>query len=330
MDKNGRPPYAPQVVKEMGEYSQSRIRKQNEQSGQKRAISGRTTGKSRKYKGIRLNKRIAVGLVSLGIIGTLATQALTNSVQEYISSLNTNHITISNLVKYNEREDSIVAQEVLGRIQLTQDTKQIEEIEKQAEQIRELEEAIEAYERLEDKEDRNTLEELEYIHAYQTIGNSRGLLLDTYTDMIQNKVAQAYGITKLEDIQKIEVHDYINTSDNSHNPTIDIDKYTAKTEDDIRLVKKSLFDFGKDTMPDELEQAVMEARTLLDADDYYDTMNPDDFPYEAFIRVFHNMEGFSNLQFEVKENGDLKTIFPEKEVKNETKETKTIDDEDER
>ena len=74
------------------------------------------------------------------------------------------------------------------------------------ERLADLTQAITTYNSLKNKTDRTFNEEEAYLHACNTIGESKQLVTDNYNAIIKKKIAEAYGIKDPSDVNRIQVY----------------------------------------------------------------------------------------------------------------------------
>ena len=167
--------------------------------------------------------------------------------------------------------------------------------------LEKLELLINDYKQLKHKNDR-TYEE-RYLEACQAICNSKELVIETYTNTIKAKVAQAYGITEPEKINQIEIKDPITTSSTDglmHNPNI-------KLPDGTFIVKDYFLNPNKG-MDSTLAKNIIKARALIDERQFSDSTKIDELPIENIIETFEDAKNFEKeYKLNVDENGNIKT-----------------------
>ena len=146
--------------------------------------------------------------------------------------------------------------------------------------------SIQEYEEMKNQEDRNVDEEQQYLETCKHICESKKLVIDTYTNTIKGKVAQAYGIKDVNEINKIDIKDEVRVSSSEpeeHNPMI------VLPNNDV-IVKEQILNSNK-TMPKEVANAIVEARSLLDVD-YTNKTSVNEMPVENIINIFHKSQEF--------------------------------------
>ena len=212
---------------------------------------------------------------------------------------------ISTLAKnFNSAPDSkqavVMASEIDDYITNIEQYSQITSQE-EVDQLRTLENAIQRYNVLKYKSDKTFEEEEEYLDVCRTICESKALVIDTYTDTIKNKVAEAYGITDPKLINIIDVKDNIHidksNGKNFHDREIDL-KGFATIKDNPRL----------DTdvqMPEQLAEHVTNARALLDVNYDFSEMSIKDLPVDQIIDTFQEALEFDNYRIVRDAEGNL-------------------------
>lgn len=172
--------------------------------------------------------------------------------------------------------------------------------------IEELSSAITTYKQLKHKPSRTYSEEQQFMEASRIICESKRLVIDTYTNTIKGKVAEAYGITDPEEIAKIEISDYIHASSSEveHNPKIVMPDGTV-------IGKDRFLSFGTE-MNSTLANNIISARALLDANGFSENLRVEDLPVDDIIRTFEKAKKF-NEEYKVLRNtkGDLKAVEEE-------------------
>ena len=214
---------------------------------------------------------------------------------------------ISTLVKnFNSAQDSkqavVIASEFDDYITNIEQYSQITSLE-EVDQLRALENAIQRYNVLKYKSDKTFEEEEEYLDVCRTICESRTLVIDTYTDTIKNKVAEAYGITDPKEIDSIDVRDYMSYDKGNgkynHKREIKLPNYIEITENPI---SNSKFDVK---MPEQLAEHVTNARALLDVNYDFSEMSIKDLPVDQIIDTFQEALEFDNYRIVRDAEGNL-------------------------
>lgn len=237
---------------------------------------------------------IGIGLASPTVISTLANKY--NSAKDSKQA-----IEIA-----NEYDDFIASIEQHSQITSQEDL----------EALQQLEDAIQRYTDLKYKKDRTFNEEQEFLNACRIICESKHLVIDTYTDSIKNKVAEAYGITDPVLIRLIKVKDEVHFDKGNgkvyHNRTID-------TWGHGTIVVNANSDIETE-MPKELAENVTNARALLDVDYDPDKMTTADLPVDEIIDTFQEAINFNDYKIVRDADGNLSMELIEQE--------QTIDDEE--
>ena len=214
---------------------------------------------------------------------------------------------ISTLAKnFNSAQDSkqavVIASEFDDYITNIEQYSQITSLE-EVDQLRALENAIQRYNVLKYKSDKTFEEEEEYLDVCRTICESRTLVIDTYTDTIKNKVAEAYGITDPKEIDSIDVHDYMSYDKGNgqygHRREIKLPNYIEITENPI---SNSKFDVR---MPEQLAENVTNARALIDVGYDFSEMSIKDLPVDQIIDTFQEALEFDNYRIVRDAEGNL-------------------------
>lgn len=171
--------------------------------------------------------------------------------------------------------------------------------------------AISTYKQLKYRKDRTLQEEQDYIDACKVICESKYLVINTYTDIIRGKVAEAYGITDPEEIKDIVVRDVTT----GVNPP---EQYTSITlPDGTRIVEDNFLNPNSD-MDSKLASAVRAARALLEEQYSFTSEGIKELPVEKIIKTFEEAKDFEeNYRLSVKKNGDVETIKIEHEQEKE-------------
>ena len=153
------------------------------------------------------------------------------------------------------------------------------------------------------KSDKTFEEEEEYLDVCRTICESKALVIDTYTDTIKNKVAEAYGITDPKEIDSIDVRDYMSYDKGNgkynHKREIKLPNYIEITENPI---SNSKFDVK---MPEQLAEHVTNARALLDVNYDFSEMSIKDLPVDQIIDTFQEALEFDNYRIVRDAEGNL-------------------------
>lgn len=165
--------------------------------------------------------------------------------------------------------------------------------------IENLSAAIVNYKELKHKDNKSFREQEEYIQACKTISESKDLVTDMYTDAIKVKVARAYGITDLEEINKIEVTNY--THSTSDGPQIVLP--------DGRTIRKDYF-MNKDlSMNETLATHITKARSLREAGEFSENKKIEDLPTDDIIGIFEEAKKFTeDYTIFSNKNGDIEAV----------------------
>ena len=170
--------------------------------------------------------------------------------------------------------------------------------------LKNLESAITDYKVLKYRQNKTFDEEQRYIETCKIISESKDIVINAYTDTIKAKVAEAYGITEKEEIDKIEISDFIELATvdgaNPHNPQIVM-------PDGTRIVKDQLFNQDQ-SMDKTLEKNIIKARALIDEQDFSEYDKIKDLPVDKIIDTFEEAKKFEkNYKLTLDKNGNIKT-----------------------
>lgn len=236
-------------------------------------------------------KMASIGLAfGLGAVTTPVISAIARNVNEAYNTKQAVEMAAST-DKYIE---SIMNNEIS---QITFDEEDIVKIES-------LQLAINDYKELKYKQNKTYNEEQKYMDACKTICQSKELVINVYTDTIKSKVAEIYGITDRDEIDKIEITDPVelSTTDgaNPHNPQIVMPDGTC-------IVKRQIFNPDKE-MDSTLEKNIIKARALIDERDFSEYDEIKDLPIDNIIDTFEEAKKFEkNYKLTLDKNGNIKT-----------------------
>lgn len=244
-----------------------------------------------RFGALALAAGIGIGAVTPSIIGHMANNAnKSHNTQEAIE------IALST----QQYIDSIKKDPVMNAV-VTEETRVA---------IENLTTAISTYKQLKHRQYRTLQEEQDYISACKIICESKGLVIDTYTNVIRGKVAEAYNIKDPEEIKDIVVKDFTTG-------TTPVRFTSIKLPDGTRIVEDNLFSPNSD-MDGKLASAVQAARALLDEDYSFTSESIKELPIEKIIKTFEEAKDFeANYRLSVKKNGDVETIKIVKEQEKE-------------
>lgn len=239
-----------------------------------------------RFAAVVLSAGIGIGAVSSNIIGYMANQAnhykstkeaieMTNSTKNYISSIEGNSIM----------QDAITAENIS--------------------KIKNFSSAVSTYKQLQYKQDKSLQEEQAYIDACRTICEEKDLVVDMYTNIIKGKVAKAYGIKDPEEVESIEIRDYVDIGEEqniTHSLMIKLPNGTVINSD-------GNFFTSTNTMDKTLADAIIEARALLNVRYSFENKSLEDLPMVRIINIFENAKEFEEgYKLSVKANGNLATV----------------------
>lgn len=235
---------------------------------------------------VRIAALGAATLIGVGAIAPTAIQKLANQINYEKDTQTAIEMVASNNEFFADIEEKIIMQTKEGQEQI--------------DQLKALSDAVVQYKELDHKEHRTVEEEQRYIEACKTICDSKDLVIDTYSDIIKSKAAEAYGITGAEEIRNMEVKDYIETSDMAHLPQITFSDGT------MIGTKTTFLSSPKNTMDKTISSAIIEARHLRDVNSEYQNREIKDLPVDDIIKTFEGAKSFEEkYKFSVNEKGQL-------------------------
>lgn len=235
---------------------------------------------------VRIAALGAATLIGVGAIAPTAIQKLANQINYEKDTQTAIEMVASNNEFFADIEEKIIMQTKEGQEQI--------------DQLKALSDAVVQYKELDHKEHRTVEEDQRYIEACKTICDSKDLVIDTYSDIIKSKAAEAYGITGAEEIRNMEVKDYIETSDMAHLPQITFSDGT------MIGTKTTFLSSSKNTMDKTISSAIIEARHLRDVNSEYQNREIKDLPVDDIIKTFEGAKSFEEkYKFSVNEKGQL-------------------------
>lgn len=248
----------------------------------------RTAAKNAKvrFAAVLLSAGIGLGAVSSNIINYMAEKANhSQSTREAIEIVNSTKKYLETVQQNSIMQDVITAENIS--------------------KIEKFSSAVSTYKQLQYKQEKSLKEEQEYIEACRTICEFKDLVIDTYTNTIKGKVAKAYGITNPEEVQKIEIEDYVDIGekqDITHSIMIKLPNGTV-------INNRGNFLTSTNVMDSKLADAVIEARALLNERYSFENESLSDLPMDRIILTFEEAKDFEeNYKLSVKENGNLETV----------------------
>ena len=248
----------------------------------------RTAAKNAKvrFAAVLLSAGIGIGAVSSNIISYMAEKANhSQSTREAIEIVNSTKKYLETVQQNSIMQDVITAENIS--------------------KIEKFSSAVSTYKQLQYKQEKSLKEEQEYIEACRTICEFKDLVIDTYTNTIKGKVAKAYGITNPEEVQKIEIEDYVDIGEDQ-NITHSI---MIKLPNETVINNSGNFFTGTNVMDKKLADAVIEARALLNERYSFENESLSDLPMNRIIITFENAKDFeANYKLAVKANGNLETV----------------------
>ena len=228
----------------------------------------------------------AAALIGVGAIAPTAIQKLANQINYEKDTQTAIEMVASNNEFFADIEEKIIMQTKEGQEQI--------------DQLKALSDAVVQYKELDHKEHRTVEEDQRYIEACKTICDSKDLVIDTYSDIIKSKAAEAYGITDAEKIKNIKVQDYIETSEMRHLPQITL------PDGNVIGTKTIFLSPSKDTLDKTISSAIIEARHLRDVNSEYQNREIKDLPVDDIIKTFEGAKSFEEkYKFSVNEKGQL-------------------------
>ncbi|MGN1326736.1 MAG: hypothetical protein ACI4VQ_01450 [Clostridia bacterium] len=257
-----------------------------------------------RFAAFLLTAGIGLGAVSTNIIGYMADKANhSQSTKEAITMAKSTRDYLDTLKGNPIMQDVITAENIS--------------------KIEKFSSAVSTYKQLQYKQDKSLQEEQAYIDACRTICESKELVIDTYTNIIKGKVAKAYGITDPEEIENIEVRDYVDIGekqDITHNLMVKLPNGTTINSNG------NLFS-STNTMDKKLADAIIEARALLNERYSFENESLENLPMDRIISTFEEAKQFeTGYKLSVKANGNLETVKIE-QTKNQVTETEQEEEE---
>lgn len=235
---------------------------------------------------IRFTAIAAATLIGIGAAAPTAIQKLANQMNYEKDTQTAIEMVASNNEFFADIEEKIIMQTEEGKEQINQ--------------LKALSDAVVQYKELNSKDNRTVEEEQQYIEACKTICDSKDLVIDTYSDIIKSKAAEAYGITDAEEIKNIKVQDYIETSEMRHLPQITL------PDGNVIGTKTMFLSPSKDTLDKTISSAIIEARHLRDVNSEYQNREIKDLPVDDIIKTFEGAKSFEEkYKFSVNEKGQL-------------------------
>lgn len=235
---------------------------------------------------IRFTAIAAATLIGIGAAAPTAIQKLANQMNYEKDTQTAIEMVASNNEFFADIEEKIIMQTEEGQEQINQ--------------LKALSDAVVQYKELNRKDNRTVEEEQRYIEVCKTICDSKDLVIDTYSDIIKSKAAEAYGITDAEEIKNMKVQDYIETSEMRHLPQITL------PDGNVIGTKTIFLSPSKDTLDKTISSAIIEARHLRDVNSEYQNREIKDLPVDDIIKTFEGAKSFEEkYKFSVNEKGQL-------------------------
>lgn len=282
----------------------------------KRKIKNKPNRKSQqnnKYHGSKVNLKIATQKskarlaaiilatgITMSVGGSTLLSSIANRINQNINKKQAIEIVANNkILEETINKDSIMSQVI--------DTETII-------QLQTFTNAIETYKELKLNQERTLTQEKQFTEAFETIINSKQLVIDTYTDIIKTKVAKALNITESFQIEAMEITaaaPYDTTAGYTYLPLI-------KLQDGTKINDRGKFLNSENTMDKKLSDKIIEARKLLDENQVTREVA------DEIIKTYNNAMKFSqSYEIEADKNGDLTT----KETKEKEQNTNKIQEE---
>lgn len=257
-----------------------------------RAKSNMTKEQRRKLANQAKLRLAAFSLATGVLLGVGSTTLISTLARNYNSVAESKEATKQAIEIANEYDDFITDIEQNSQITSKEDVNG----------LKQLEDAIAKYTELKYKKDKTFNEEQEFLDVCRTICDSRMLVIDTYTDSIKNKLAEAFGIVDPKEIDSIDIHDYLNYNNGNG-------KYVHKREitlpDYTQIIEHPMSYSDDVKMPKELAENVTNARKLLDTRYNFDTMTTDELPVDEIIDTFQEALNFNNYKIVRDEKGNI-------------------------
>lgn len=157
---------------------------------------------ARRYKGkpvqkkLSIYKKIGLGAATIGLAAGIVGGPIISNMAKGMKNVNDTKAAIQMAADSEEYLNSISQNPIMSKVITQEDV----------ERLADLTQAITTYNSLKNKTDRTFNEEEAYLHACNTIGESKQLVTDNYNAIIKKKIAEAYGIKDPSDVNRIQVY----------------------------------------------------------------------------------------------------------------------------
>lgn len=157
---------------------------------------------ARGYKGkpvqkkLSIYKKLGLGAATIGLAAGIVGGPIISNMAKGMKNVNDTKTAIQMAADSEEYLNSISQNPIMSKVITQEDV----------ERLADLTQAITTYNSLKNKTDRTFNEEEAYLHACNTIGESKQLVTDNYNAIIKKKIAEAYGIKDPSDVNRIQVY----------------------------------------------------------------------------------------------------------------------------
>lgn len=157
---------------------------------------------ARRYKGkpvqkkLSIYKKLGLGAATIGLAAGIVGGPIISNMAKGMKNVNDRKAAIQMAADSEEYLNSISQNPIMSKVITQEDV----------ERLADLTQAITTYNSLKNKTDRTFNEEEAYLHACNTIGESKQLVTDNYNAIIKKKIAEAYGIKDPSDVNRIQVY----------------------------------------------------------------------------------------------------------------------------
>lgn len=157
---------------------------------------------ARRYKGkpvqkkLSIYKKLGLGAATIGLAAGIVGGPIISNMAKGMKNVNDTKAAIQMAADSEEYLNSISQNPIMSKVITQEDV----------ERLADLTQAITTYNSLKNKTDRTFNEEEAYLHACNTIGESKQLVTDNYNAIIKKKIAEAYGIKDRSDVNRIQVY----------------------------------------------------------------------------------------------------------------------------
>ena len=157
---------------------------------------------ARRYKGkpvqkkLSIYKKLGLGAATIGLAAGIVGGPIISNMAKAMKNVNDTKAAIQMAADSEEYLNSISQNPIMSKVITQEDV----------ERLADLTQAITTYNSLKNKTDRTFNEEEAYLHACNTIGESKQLVTDNYNAIIKKKIAEAYGIKDPSDVNRIQVY----------------------------------------------------------------------------------------------------------------------------